>query len=124
MFEGNVTAIGDYSFANAKVDYVFLPKSIKTIGYNALSGSIDGYTDIYYTGSPAELDKIGSDSSLDLSVLKIHFYAETASQLLGVGIECWYRGSDGYVYEWVYNSTEGTWSAVLTKALSLGVFTD
>lgn len=124
VFEGDVTVIGDYSFANAKVDYVFLPKSVKTIGYNALSGSIDGYTDIYYTGSPAELDRIGSDSSLDLSVLKIHFYAETASQLLGVGIECWYWGDDGYVYEWVYSSSEDKWVAVLTKALSLGVFTD
>ena len=124
VFEGDVTAIGDYSFANAKVDYVFLPKSVKTIGYNALSGSIDGYTDIYYTGSPTELDRIGSDSSLDLSVLKIHFYAETASQLLGVGIECWYWGDDGYVYEWVYSSSEDKWVAVLTKALSLGIFTD
>ena len=124
IFEGDVTVIGNYSFANAQVDYVFLPKSIKTIGYNALKGSIDGYTDIYYMGSPTELDRIGSDSSLDLTTLKIHFYAKTASELLGAGIECWYWGDDGYVYEWVYSSSEGKWVATLTKALSLGIFTD
>ncbi len=124
VFEGDLKKIGDYSFANAKVDYVFLPKSVESIGYNALKGTIDAYMHVYYMGTPTELNEISSDASLDLSVMTLHFYAETEDELYGVGYNCWCFGDDGYVYEWVYSSAEDKWVKELTEALSRGVFTD
>lgn len=123
VFEGDVTGIGEYAFANAKVDYIFAPKSLTGIGYNAFKDSLDSYANIYYEGSSTEWASVSVDSSVDLSDVDICYYADSAE---GVYVDdtYWCFGSDGYVYEWVYSSTEDKWVATLNKALSRGVFTD
>lgn len=119
VFEGDVTSIGEYAFANAKVDYLYIPKSLTKIDTNAFEGSTDTYTSIYYEGTATEWASVSITTPEELAEVNFHYYADSADKVGGDNFWCW--GTDGYVYEWVYKSE--SWVAELTEALSRGNFT-
>ena len=64
----SVTSIRDYAFYHS-LEYIVIPESVTSIGLNALAG----ISDIYYTGTQEQWNRISSTSSGAPSSAAIHF---------------------------------------------------